>query len=79
MISTHALLSSLLTGVIFTTLPSPPDDVCVAESYVNELDTFTGLILISVACTSLFCVHVYLLYVHIYVHTCTCNLSVIGY
>lgn len=29
-------------SVIFTTLPSPPDDLCVAESYVNELDTFTA-------------------------------------
>ena len=29
-------------GVVFTSLPSPPDDLYVAESYVNELDIFTG-------------------------------------
>ena len=33
---------SFFVGVVFTSLPTPPEDPSLAENYVNELEIFTG-------------------------------------
>lgn len=41
-----------IAGVVFTSLPTPPEDLHVAESYVNELDIFTGQLILRGSCNT---------------------------
>ena len=38
----HTYFVCFFVGVVFTSLPTPPEDPSLAENYVNELEIFTG-------------------------------------
>lgn len=55
-----------IAGVIFTSLPTPPEDLYVAESYIHELDMFTGQLQyshqLSCTCTSILAHSIHCIY-----------------